>query len=569
MAGMQLTGLASGFDWKNIVDQLQELNREPVRRMQREKSGLASRTSALNEIKGLVSSLRSSVSALRSENALLAKTAEFADSSTSWSTTAQRATPTGQYEFTVTQLATKSRLTGVAGIGAAMSDTEFLSSLPIGRTITSGTITVNGQQINVNSSDSLATTLNNITAATGVAAVYNIGTDRVDLSSGGPITLGASNDTSNLLEVLRLSGNGTNFVSTSGPSLSSVRLNGPIDSANLASAPAAATDDTFMINGAVINYNTATDSIQDVLNRISNSSAGVLATFDLSSNRISLTSKTTGNVGIAVTNDNGNLAQALGLTAGSLSAGQDAQFSINGSGTLTSRSNGLDATAHGVSGLTVTATNLGTQTVTVKGDTTSAKNALNDFVSKFNNLQSSIEKYTKVTYADGKVTSAILAGNRELSDISRILRQSVFQTGSGINGSVQRLADLGISTTGIENTISLSNPALLEDKLTNFSNDVTEFLTTASSGFISRLESLLGTSSTDVGAASGKIGIQLTSIEKQNKSLDKQIADVERRLESQRQLMESSFIAMERAQSQFQQQASYLQRTFSGGSNNK
>jgi flagellar hook-associated protein 2 len=568
MAGMQLTGLASGFDWKSIVDQLMELNRAPITRMQREKSGLSQRTNAFNEIKGLVSSLRSSVSALRSENALLAKTAELADTSSAWSATAQRATPTGQYEFTVTQLATKSKLTGAAGIGAAMNGSELLSSLPVGRTVTGGTITVNGQQITVNTSDSLNTILGNITGATGVAAVYDPVSDTVQLSGGAPITLGASNDTSNLLQVLRLSGNGSPNVSTSGSGLSSVRLSGPIDNANLASAPFAATADTFMVNGAVISYDTAADSIQDVLDRINNSTAGVLANFDLSTNRISLTSKTTGNVGIAVTNDNGGLAQAMGLMTGSsLAAGLDAQFTVNGSGTLSSRSNGLDATAHGISGLTVTATDLGTETVTVKGDTSTAKDALNDFIAKYNNLQASIEKYTKVTSADGKVTSAVLAGNRELADISRTLRQSLFQTGSGINGSVQRLADLGISTSGIENTISLSNSSLLEDKLTNFSNDVTAFLTTASSGFIARLETLLGTSSTDVGAASGKIGIQLTSIEKQNKSLDKQIADVERRLESQRQMLESSFIAMERAQSQFQQQSSYLQRTFA--SNNK
>lgn len=567
MAGMQLTGLASGFDWKAIVDQLDQINREPIRRMQREKSGLAGKTSALNEIKGLVSSLRSSVSALRSENALLAKTAEFVDTTTSWRATAQRATPVGQYTINVTQLATNSRLAGDDGIGQAMTGNELLSSLPIGRTVTGGIITVNGQQITVNTSDSLNTVLGNITGATGVAAVYNPGTDTVDLSAGAPITLGAPNDTSNLLQVLRLSANGTNAVSTSGPALSSVRLTGPIDASNLANPPAAGTDDTFMVNGAVITYNTATNSIQDILDRINTSTAGVLATFDLASNRINLASKTTGNVAISVTNDNGGLAQALGLMSGTLSPGADAQFTVNGGGTLTSRSNGLDATAHGITGLTVTATNLGTQTVTVKGDTSSAKEALNDFVSKYNNLQSTIDKYTKVTYADGKVTSAVLAGNRELAEITRTLRQSLFQTGSGINGSIQRLADLGISTTGIENTISLSNTALLEDKLTNFSNDVTEFLTTASSGFIARLESLLGNSSTDVSAASGKIGIQLTTIEKQNKGLDKQITDVERRLEAQRQLMESSFIAMERAQSQFQQQSSYLQRTFSSGNN--
>ena len=76
------------------------------------------------------------------------------------------------------------------------------------------------------------------------------------------------------------------------------------------------------------------------------------------------------------------------------------------------------------------------------------------------------------------------------------------------------------------------------------------------------LDRLVSTSST----TPGTFQVQLDSIGKQNKSLDKQIEEVERRLESQRALLESSFIAMERAQSGFQQQSAYLARTFSGNS---
>ena len=35
---MKLTGLASGFDWQPIVDQLIDLERSSVRRLEREKS---------------------------------------------------------------------------------------------------------------------------------------------------------------------------------------------------------------------------------------------------------------------------------------------------------------------------------------------------------------------------------------------------------------------------------------------------------------------------------------------------------------------------------------------------
>jgi flagellar hook-associated protein 2 len=566
MAGLQLSGLASGFDWKGIVDQLEQVNRAPINRMQREKSALSTKTSALNEVRSLVSSLRSSVSALRSENALLGKTATFENSTTNWTAAAARATPAGEYEFNVTTLATRARLEGATGIGSTLDRNALLSDLPLGRTITNGFITVNNTRVEIASTDTLDAVLQKITTATGgtVVADYNQATDRLDLSmpGGGNITLGAGNDTSNFLQVMRLSSGGSS-VSSSG-NLSSIHLNRPIDQANLATP---VTSGQFVVNGAAIDYDSTTDTIQDVLAKINSSNSGVTATYDLSAGRIVLTNKTTGNVGVSVVDSGGGgLPQALGLTTAgaSLVAGVDAVVQVNGS-TLTSRSNTFDSTIHGVTGLSVTATNTGTQTVTVKGDTTSARNALNDFISKFNALQAGIEKHTRVTNTDGKVTTGVLAGSREMADISRSLRQSVFLS-AGVAGSVQRLSDLGITTSGIENTISITGSSLLDDKLTNATDDVRSFLTTAGTGFISRLESMLGTSATDVGAASGKIGIQLTSIEKQNKSLDRQIEDVERRLAMQRQMMESSFIAMERAQSQFQQQSSYLQRTFSGGS---
>ena len=36
--GMQLSGLASGMDWQNVVDQLMELERFPIRKAQNEQA---------------------------------------------------------------------------------------------------------------------------------------------------------------------------------------------------------------------------------------------------------------------------------------------------------------------------------------------------------------------------------------------------------------------------------------------------------------------------------------------------------------------------------------------------
>jgi flagellar hook-associated protein 2 len=317
------------------------------------------------------------------------------------------------------------------------------------------------------------------------------------------------------------------------------------------------------INGESVSYNSDTDTISTILDKINASKAGVTAIYDISQRVFSLTNKTTGNVGISVI-DNGPLGGALGLTTGTTTNGNDATFSINGGGTLTSRSNILDETAHGIKGLSVTANKIGEQTLTVAGDYTAAKDSLNEFITKYNAVQNAIEKYTKVTVTGDKVSSAILAGNRELSTLSRSLRTMLYQAGGGITGSVQRLSDLGINFAGIEPTISLTKSTALESKLATAADDIAEYFSTAGGGLIDRLDTLLSSYVSDSGSASGGLKAQLDSITKQNTSLDKQIEDVERRLASQRSLLENSFIAMERAQSGFQQQSAYLAKTFGG-----
>lgn len=570
--GLALSGLASGFDWKSIVDQLIEVSRAPQNNLRREKSQLSQRTNALNDIKGLLSSLKSSATSLSSGESLLKKAATFRDSTTNWTASAASDTPSGTYQFNFVSEATASRYLGTGSTAATIDPTQTLSNISVGRTLTAGSFTVNGVPITIATSDTLNDVLANITGnVPDVTAVFNAGTDQIELvnGTGGAITLGASNDTSNFLQAMRLT-SGTGSVSSAAPGLSAPRLSGPINSANLSTVLPPGPD-SFFINGVGIAYDPATDSLQTVLNRINSSTAGVTATFDLASGRFLLTNKETGNVGITVTeNTAGGLASAMGLTSGTLTSGADAVFSINGGGNLTSRSNTLDETVHGITGLSVTANSTGTQTVTVAGDTEAAKTALNDFISKYNAVQSAIERYTKVTVDGDKVTAAVLSSNREVAQISSDLRRMLFVTGNDSNGdplegTVKRLSDLGINFSGIESSISITNSSLLDSRLLSNASDIFDYFGTESNGLAARLDSYLDRLVTDGGTAQGSLKTQLDSITSQNKSLDNSIANFERQLEAQRALLESSFIAMENAQSIFQQQSAYLSRTFGAG----
>jgi flagellar hook-associated protein 2 len=504
-----------------------------------------------------------------SEEALFKKSSTFKDTSTNWTASAAKETPAGEYKFNLLTTATASKLTGSGDLVVDIDTSAPISGISVGRTLKAGFFTVNGQKITIATTDSLDDIFGKILGQTGVVASYS--GDQIHLSSGAPISLGASNDTSNFLQAMRLSGSGVASggfyeVTTTAPGLSSPKTNVALNSSGLSGLTPLTdgVEETLVINGESISYSSS-DTIQGVLNRINSSAAGVTAIYDLAAGQFSLTSKSTGNVGITVTDTgSGTLGAAMGLLGQTATLGEDATFTINGGGVLSSRSNILDETAHGIEGLSVTANKIGEQTLTVAGDFTAAKDSLNDFISKYNAVQNAIEKYTKVTVTGDKVSSAVLAGNRELSTLSRSLRTMLYQSTTGITGSVQRLSDLGINFSGIEPTISLTKSTDLESKLATAADDIAEYFSTSGTGLLDRIDTLLSGYVSDSGAAAGGFKAQLDSITKQNTSLDKQIEDVERRLASQRSLLENSFIAMERAQSGFQQQSSYLAKTFSG-----
>ena len=639
--GMALSGLASGFDWKSIVDQLIEVSRAPQNRMRTEKSTNASKSSALTEIQGKLASLKTSVAALNSPDSLLKKSATIADKTSNWAATATKDTPAGDYNVELMSQATTTIFKGRQDIGRAVETFTYIGNVTdgswLGSTITAGTFTVNGVQISVNPAtekwEDLITRIENLTSAAGKPVIvswlkratsglgagaeafvdekftitsgstFNTSTGHGN-SNGQTLTLGSATDTSNILQVLRLYANGTSSVTSSGETnaitatadyphgLGMVQLDVPLRSGNLhprfassyQGGPGEITQGsgTFQVNGIDINYATATDTIQTILDKITASSAGVSASYDRKYDQIVLQNKKPGNtaINIGVSGDGSSLANALGLIPGPAAAsdtdmvlGQNATFRINGGGILQAQSSTLTETDHGIKGLTINANSLSPQSggtytptkITVAGDTSAAKDALNNFVSKYNDVQDTIEKYTKVTTTGGKVTSSILSGNTELSSISRKLRSELTKS-SGLTGTINRLSDLGVSSSGIQNTISF-NSSVLESKLASVTDDVTNFFkdTNTTTGFIARFKTnFLDKLVTDSGSATGGLQAQLSSITKQNTSLDKQIAEVETRLASQRSMLESSFIAMEKAQSQYQQQGAYLAKTYSG-----
>lgn len=567
MADFQLSGLASGFDWKSLVNQLMEVERAPIARLEKEQVANSSRTKALNDLGDKLSALQTASTALKDVALFSGRTAKSGTSGSTWGVSAGAGAATGSYKIAVSQLATSTVRTGASDISSGLSATSDVSGLTLAtlRTAvapTAGTFTVNGQQVTVALTDSLQDVFDAIKAATGddITASYDETTDLVTLTSASDttITLGAANDTSNLLRALKLGNNGTDTVTSSG-SLGALKTSAKLDVAGLRATISNVDgngDGTFAINGVSIAFNVQNDSLSTVLKRINQSGAGVVATYDGVNDRVLLTNSKGGDVGLSVSETGSGLLAALGLTTGaSTTRGRDTRFTVNDGPTLSTTDTTLDEAAHGLAGLSVTVDAETTQTITVASDTTSMRKKIDDFIKAFNDVQAYIDEKTKVTSANNKVTTSVLSSNREVQDWARSLRSLAFGSVSGLTGSIQRLDHLGLDFDGTTGKLEIADSDKLTDALTDAPEDVEKFFQTSSTGFAAKLGALVTRMETSLDG-------QVERIAKNNTDLDRQIADMERRLEQQRALITDSFVKMEEAQQKIQSQGNAITSAF-------
>lgn len=557
------------MDWKSLVDQLMTVAHSPADRLAAEKTQNSQKVTLLADLGTKLTALQDSATALGASGAFGQRTAVSTLTGSSWVNSAATDTAVGNYQIAVSQLATVARRQGASDLGTQLSATSDVSALtianlPIGSAITAGTFTVNDQQITVALTDTLQSVLSAIATATAatsnpITASYDETTDKITLTGSGEVVLGAANDTSNFLAALKLGNNGGPSVTSSGK-LGTIKTNAGLANANL-TTPITAVDGsgngTFSVNGVAIAYNINTDTLSSIITRINQSTAGVTAAYDASADRMTLSNKTTGDVGIGLSESAGGLLAALGLTTGgTLVHGQNAEFTLNGGAMLTSASNTLDATSHGITGLNITVTTEETQTIQVAADAKGMRSRIDDFISKFNAVQSFLDTATKITTdSQGKVTAAALSGNREIQAWGSSLRSIAFGAISGLSGTITRLENLGIDFKSSTSQLQVTDGTKLDAALRDKSSEVSAFFQTTTTGFAEKFKTFL----TGVAAQNTT---QQTNLNRSNTSLTKQIADIERRLTQQRALMEAAFIKMESAQSTLQSQQAALTRAF-------
>ncbi|HXH61024.1 MAG TPA: flagellar filament capping protein FliD, partial [Fimbriimonadaceae bacterium] len=371
LAGISFTGLATGIDSQKIIDQLMQIEAQPLQRMQQDQAILANKQSLFAQFKSLLTAFSSSVSTLNTAASFNPITASSSNTDVATVTAGSTATA-GIYDLTVSQLAASHKVS---------SSAQSSATAELGL---SGTFVVNGKAVNVESTDTLTSIAGKInsTGAGVTASVINGGSGNAYLT----VTSKASG-ASNAVQMADLSGTtlsslgfltgAASFRDQTGTD--TVRSYGFADaSSTLSSFIGTSASGSFDIGTGTINIDFSIDSLQTIADKIN---AEPLANATASVVTETVNGKTTSKLQIVgsggalptITDTNG-LLEDIGVYGRSygneLVAAKDAQYTVDGF-SLTSSSNTVTDVVPGatITLLKANATTPETATLTLSKDT--------------------------------------------------------------------------------------------------------------------------------------------------------------------------------------------------------
>ena len=327
---LALSGLASGFDWKSVVDQLVDVERAPQRRARREQLEVSEKNRILGLVKDELSSLQTKSKTLKDSDLYQSRKSSVSDS-TIGSSSVSAGAALGSYNFELFQKATTGVQKGGADAGESVDTSAVVASNGFGVGISTGTFTINDEVITVETADTLATIFTKVTTAdSDLSMTYDSSADKITLtsSSGKTLLLGSSNDSSNFLVASRLNNNGTGSVT------SSFKLGGISQASTLSDANFNTTlvgsSGSFRVNGETVTWSSS-DSVGAILAGVTQSGAGVVASYDGVNDRFLLTNNTTGDIGISLEDVRGNFLQVTKVVSEPITANgaQSASTSIS------------------------------------------------------------------------------------------------------------------------------------------------------------------------------------------------------------------------------------------------
>ena len=482
LAPITFPGIASGIDYNSIITKLTSLTLAPNTQYNSQITQLNAKNAELIKINGLLASVQGALTTLSDPatfNAFSGTTNDPLDASIS-QVAGGNATP-GTYTIAATRVATATQISGSANIGVTVSSSLALvcagtavipTNGPSGQT---GVLTIDGVSVNYDvTSQSISTVVSNIyTAVHAVDAGFTISASASGsisiASTDEQISMGSPADRGNLAAVLKLdvaevNNDGPPYTVTSAGPVGGINAGSALSGFNNAGFASAVTSGTFTINGVQITVDASNDNVTSVLAKINLSTAGVAASYDVTSGTFSLTNKVTGAQSIVVgaAGDTSNFLKAAGLTSatGATSVvGKQAYVAVlTASGALQTVYSNSDAVAGAIPGMSINL--VGSTTVpfsiTVAQNSSTAINAITNFVSVYNAAMNEIALATappivqQTQSSTGSTTSSssvlakggVLYGDQTMDSLNSRLTQIVtglMDTGSSSYNSLQSI----------------------------------------------------------------------------------------------------------------------------------
>ena len=565
MSGLiSASGLITGIDSASLIAQLMQLERQPILRMEDRIEALETERDAVRDLRTQLQAFRNRVQDFRLSNIFDAFQSASSEETVLTSAVSSSNPVVGSFEIDVTQLASSTVGESSATMGSAIAPGAALDSSGISAEITAGTFSVNGVAFTVDpTTDTLTGVLGAINAsAAGVTATYNAGTDTVTFENTAAgdtsiINFSATDDDSNFLTVIAVT-EATQQTNGSGSTeVTSTRHLGAIDATDTISAVSfaggAITTGTFSINGISISIDSTTDSISGVIERINGGDAGVTASYDTTADTIRVVSDTLGSrtINFGGAGDTSNFLTITNLTAATQTAGNDAEFTVNGGATQTRNTNEV---SDAIAGVTLNLLSTGTSTVTVSSDDDTIVEEVEEFLTEFNN---SVAMIRDLTGSEGA-----LSHDGGIRGIDNFLWQNVFARVTDISGEFDSLIAIGI-TTGSDFDVSsgsaleLDADAFREALRANGGNVEELFHNTNESGIADLLFGYLDDATKTTGFLNNRAKANGT-IDQQISNLNDQIDRVEQRVSQRSERLRRQFTMLEQISAGFQNQSAAL-----------
>ncbi len=467
---VQFGGIASGLDVNSIINALISVDQKPIDMLTKQKDNIVAQQSQYQAVSSRVTDLLNSLNTLTDANLgtsfdlFSSKSASSSNANAVAATVTNDAT-TGSFSVDVKQLATATQAASLSQIGQYTTGASAVNTIAQG-SVSKGnfTVYVNNQAATIavdpttdtaqSILDKVATQISTITGQSASGTMTADGKFQLTYAAGTNVQFGATGDTSNFAKVTGLatgSANTNKDTFTASFGTSTINLQGTLVGNAVGLQNNTIKAGTFTLGGATFTVD-ATTTLADLMSQInSNTQAGVMVSYNPTTNKIQAVAKDTGNQAITM-NDNGTgVLQSLGLVNGtdtlsSQTIGQNAQLTINGGNILQSMSNSVDESVTALTGVTLNMLSTTTSssgdtpaTVTVSQDNSKLTNAVNTFISNFNQTISFIDEQT--------AKGAILDNDTSLISLRNQLMSTVTDAVSNPNITTYKtLTQVGIST---------------------------------------------------------------------------------------------------------------------------